>query len=168
MIDEGKGGEWHSGSGSPGVVPLEGFHEGFGHTVVFRSFDRVKDGASSARGRSQSSCGRRRLSRRRTATAPDAECELSRTVALPERTIMSRTISPEMQAVVATQLIISRSWQSRAKADMDDLAVPAGDSRAVAVLSAIPSHCCHLTIVLAGAGVRCDARAEPHPPRLSR
>src|SRR6516164_8517961 len=29
---------------------------------------------------------------------------------------MPRTISPEIPAVVATQLIISRSWQSRAKA----------------------------------------------------
>jgi len=33
-----------------------------------------------------------------------------------ERTIMSRIISPEMPAVVATQEITSRSWQSRAKA----------------------------------------------------
>src|SRR5215469_9410977 len=33
-----------------------------------------------------------------------------------ERTIMSRIIAPEMPAVVATQEIASRSWQSRAKA----------------------------------------------------
>src|SRR6516162_5039500 len=32
------------------------------------------------------------------------------------RTIISRIISPEMPAVVATQEIASRSWQSRAKA----------------------------------------------------
>src|SRR5712671_7724482 len=33
-----------------------------------------------------------------------------------QRTIMSRIISPDMPAVVATQLMTSRSWQSRAKA----------------------------------------------------
>src|ERR1051325_1026522 len=33
-----------------------------------------------------------------------------------QRTIMSRIISPEIPAVVATQLITLRSWQSRAKA----------------------------------------------------
>ena len=33
-----------------------------------------------------------------------------------ERTIMSRIISPEIPAVVATQAMTSRSWQSRAKA----------------------------------------------------
>src|SRR5271156_7063118 len=33
-----------------------------------------------------------------------------------QRTIMSRIISPEMPAVVATQEIASRAWQSRANA----------------------------------------------------
>jgi hypothetical protein len=46
-------------------------------------------------------------------------------------TIMSRIISPETPAVVATQLMTSRSWQSRAKARRTTSPFPAGELKAI-------------------------------------
>src|SRR5215475_6267687 len=67
-----------------------------------------------------------------------------------ERTIMSRIISPEMPAVVATQEIASRSWQSRAKA-ANHLAVAAGELQRVRAPAEIRADRRNLAVVLARA-----------------
>ena len=115
-IDESKGSSGVWNWAYPDVIALEGLHESLGHAVAFRAFDRGEarhqverpgdlDGSVAAKIEPLSDnhctgCGARIVPKR---------CST-------ERTIMSRIISPEMPAVVATQLITSRSWQSRAKA----------------------------------------------------
>jgi hypothetical protein len=115
-IDEGKRGERIRDRADPDIVALEGLDEGLGHAVAFRAFDRGEargkierqgdlDGLVGGEDRADignhcTGCGERIVPKRRSM----------------QRTIMSRIISPEMPAVVATQPIASRSWQSRAKA----------------------------------------------------
>jgi hypothetical protein len=115
-IDESKGCGGIRDRADPDVVALEGLHEGLGHAVALRAFDGVKHGtrlspkaismvrwAAKIEPLSESHCAEcgARIAAKRCST---------------QRTIMSRIISPEMPAVVATQEIASRSWRSRAKA----------------------------------------------------
>src|SRR5207248_6230417 len=66
-----------------------------------------------------------------------------------QRTIMSRIISPEMPAVVATQEIASRSWQSRAKATRTTSPFQAGKLERIRAPAAIRADRYHLAIVRA-------------------
>src|SRR5438128_1320597 len=66
-----------------------------------------------------------------------------------ERTIMSRIISPEMPAVVATQEIASRSMAIEREGDAHELATPAGELQRIRVPAAVRADRRHLAVVLA-------------------
>lgn len=100
----------------PDIVALEGFDEGFGHAVALRAFDRRET-------RLQVQCqsnlngpvGGEDRAVVREPLHPVGGTEGAEAL-LHALDIMSRIISPEMPAVVATQPMTSRSWQSSANA----------------------------------------------------
>src|SRR5437762_10325517 len=99
-IDQGEGGSSIGDRVHPDVIALEGLHERLGHAIALGAFDRRAAKIDPLSESHCTGCGAR-ISPKRFST---------------QSTIMSRIISPEMPAVVATQLMISRSSQSRAKA----------------------------------------------------
>src|SRR5438874_10844970 len=115
-IDQGESGSSIGDRVHPDVIALEGLHERLAHAVAFRAFERVKQGT-----RLSAKAVSIVLRAAKIDPLSESHCTGCGARILPKRfstqsTIMSRIISPEMPAVVATQLITSRSWQSRAKA----------------------------------------------------
>src|SRR5437762_2049488 len=115
-IDQGESGSSIGDWVHPDVIALERLHQRLGHAVLSGLSTGVKPGtrlsakavsivlwATKIDPLSESHCTGcgARISPKRFST---------------QSSIMSRIISPEIPAVVATQLITSRSWQSRAKA----------------------------------------------------
>src|SRR5437870_13603902 len=109
VIDESKSRSGIRDRTDPDIVALEGLYESLGHAVALGAFDRGEawdqverhgdlDGFVGGEDRAVvghhcTGCGARIEPKRRST----------------QRTIMSRIISPEMPAVVATQLMTSRS-----------------------------------------------------------
>src|SRR5438105_860285 len=113
-VDESEGGSGVWDQAYANVVALQGFDEGLGHTVALRAFDRGE-------ARYQIQRQGDLLWAAKIDPLSDSHCTGCGARIAPKRrstqsTIMSRIISPETPAVVATQLMTSRSWQSRAKA----------------------------------------------------
>src|SRR5205807_9839572 len=113
VIDESKSRSGIRDRTDPDIVALEGLYESLGHAVALRAFDRGKAWDQVERhgdldgfvgGEDRAVVGQP-LHRMRRADRAEARST--------QRTIMSRIISPEMPAVVATQLMTSRAWQSR-------------------------------------------------------
>jgi hypothetical protein len=102
-VDESEGGSGVWDQAYANVVALQGFDEGLGHTIALGAFDRGE--------------ARHQIERQGDLDGPvggeDPESHCTGYGA-PKRfstqsTIMSRIISPETPAVVATQLMTSRS-----------------------------------------------------------
>src|SRR6266550_3095873 len=115
-IDQGESGSSIGDWVHPDVIALERLHQRLGHAVAFRAFDRGEAGHQVER-----QGGLDRLVGSEDRSVIGEPLHGMRRADLTKRfstqsTIMSRIISPEIPAVVATQLITSRSWQSRAKA----------------------------------------------------
>src|ERR1700684_1387719 len=100
----------------PNVVALECLHECLGHAVALGAFDR-REARLEVQGRSNlkgAICGEDGSIVGQPFTLRGARMSPNR--CSTQCTIISRIISPEIPAVVATQLMTSRSWLSRAKA----------------------------------------------------
>ena len=87
------------------------------HAVAFRAFDR-REARHQVEGQGDLDCSMSSEDRAVIRQPLHRVRRADRAKALFDTAdhIMSRIISPEMPAVVATQLITSRSWQSSAKA----------------------------------------------------
>jgi len=101
-------GDW----ADPDGIALKGFHKGLGQTIPLLS--GLSTGVKQATRLSAVAIS---IVRWAVKIEPlsDSHCTACGARILPsrcstQRTIMSRIISPEMPAVVATQLITSRSW----------------------------------------------------------
>src|SRR3954451_9273144 len=100
----------------PDVIAFERFDEGLCHAVALRTLDWGK-----ARFEVQGQGDVDRLAAAKIDPLSVSHCTLCGARLPPKRrsthwTIISRIISPEIPAVVASQAMTSRSWQSRTKA----------------------------------------------------
>jgi hypothetical protein len=111
---------------------LKGLHEGFGHAVALGAF-HWREAGLEVQGCSdlEGAIGREDRTVVRQPLDPVGRPEVAKPL-LNTLHIISLTISPEIPAVVATQLMTSRSWLSSANA----IRTPAGELEHVR----IPAH----------------------------